>query len=67
MITGWSDDPERDADRYTADLEEEGARRLQCCECESPIWGDEYYWVEGHAYCKDCMDDHIRYVSCENY
>ena len=56
MIMGWSDDPERDASRYAADLEEEGARRPRCCECDSPIWDDEYYQIDGQAYCKECMD-----------
>ncbi len=47
MMMGWSDDPERDASRYAADLEEEGARRPRCCECDSPIWDDEYYQIDG--------------------
>lgn len=67
MIIEWSDDPERDASRYAADLEEEGARRPRCCECDSPIWDDEYYQIDGQAYCKECMDGHIRYVCCEDY
>ncbi len=66
-MIGWSEDPEKDADRYAADLEEEGAGRPQCYECDSPIWEDEYYEIEGRAYCKECMDGHLHYVCCEDY
>ncbi len=66
MFRGWSDDPERDAERYASDLEEEGRRRPTCSECGSTIWDDEFYEVNGEAFCRECMDGHIRYVDLED-
>lgn len=64
----WTDDPVRDAERYssrldedTEDPEDEQARPV-CCECEQEIIEDHYYVFDCMAYCPDCVDGHKIYL-----
>lgn len=61
----WSDNPERDAERYFSDLEDSGRKCLHCVFCGGSIAdGDDYYDIgEDMIMCEDCLNEHYRKVA----
>lgn len=55
MSRYYSDNPERDAERYQQDLEERPC--LHCVMCGASLYdGDDYYLIDGDVWCEDCTD-----------
>ena len=61
----WSDNPERDAERYFSDLEDADRQCLHCVFCGGSIAdGDDYYDIgDDMVMCEDCLNDHYRKVA----
>lgn len=51
----WSDDPERDADRYYNEQEKWLLSRPVCCSCEEHIQDDYAYFIDDEWICEDCL------------
>ena len=56
----YTDDPERDYDRYDRD-QTEWLNSLPVCEhCGEPIQEDEWYEIDGAEIHEDCLRDYCR-------
>ena len=56
MSRYYSDNPERDAERYQQDLEDRPC--LHCVMCGESLYnGDEYFLINDEPFCEDCMED----------
>ena len=53
----WTDDPERDYDRYLAEQDEKLAACPVCTDCGDPIQSWFAYNVNGEYYCETCFND----------
>lgn len=53
----YTDDAERDFDRYDMEMERRRARLPVCDKCRKRIQADEYFDIEGEILCRDCMED----------
>lgn len=57
MISVWTDNPVRDADRYQSD-QEDNLRCIDCVACGTHLYeGDDYYEIDDMVFCEDCMED----------
>lgn len=52
----WTDNPERDFDRWNAEQEDWLARLPVCCDCGNPIQQEDAVRIDGKWYCDDCLD-----------
>ena len=61
----WTDNPERDAERYFSDLEDSDRQCLRCVFCGGSIAdGDDYYDIgDDMIMCEDCLNEHYRKVA----
>ena len=60
----WTDNPERDAERHEAELEEVNRQCLHCAMCGGTIYdGDDYFDLDDMILCEDCMIDNYRRVA----
>lgn len=59
----WTNDPERDADRYSEEGEAWVASRPICSECGEQITDDEAYHIRKRWYCRSCMRDFLEEIA----
>ena len=53
----YTDNPARNVDRYTADLEEKASKRPECCQCGCTIYDKAGYKLGEKWYCIECMEE----------
>lgn len=53
----YSDDPERDFDRWDAYQAQQEARLPKCEKCGKPINDDIYFEIDEEILCEKCMHD----------
>ena len=62
----WTDNPERDAERYYMELEkQEEAHRPKCHECGELLY-KQAYEIDGELFCVDCLNEYFK-VDIENF
>ena len=58
----YGNDPVRDAERYSADQEEQLERYPVCFFCGNHCTGDTAYLIQDKWMCEDCKDDYKVYL-----
>lgn len=53
----WTDDPERDFDRYDRELADKLDRLPRCCCCDEPIQQEEAIYYNDQWCCKECESE----------
>ena len=53
----FTDDPVRDAERYSAEQDRQLARLPKCTCCGNPIQQDHVVCIGGKLYCDSCIED----------
>ena len=61
----YSDDPERDLDRYEMAREKELEKLPKCSECGEPITEENFYLINDEYICECCIDNYK--VRTEDY
>ena len=56
----YTDDAERDFDRWDLELERRRARRPLCSHCGERIQDEEAYLINGEFYCEKCMEQEYK-------
>lgn len=56
----YSDDPERDLDRYLAAQDREIEKLPICSECGEPIQDEHFYLINDEPICSDCLESNYR-------
>lgn len=53
---------EHELDHYLTNPPEDDEKPVcRCCDCDTEIYeGDDYYEIDGNAYCETCMVDNFR-------
>ena len=54
----YSDNPNRDFDRWEREQERALEDCIHCAECGEPIQGDYAYQYEDDFYCEECVEAH---------
>ena len=53
----YTDNPIADAERYSADQEEQLRKLPICCNCKEHIQQEDAVRIAGKWYCDGCLDD----------
>ena len=56
----YSDDPERDLDRWLADQDRELEKLPICANCGNPIQDDYFYLINDKPICSNCLESNYR-------
>lgn len=56
----YSNDPERDLDRYLAEQDRELEKLPKCADCGEPIQDDHFYLINDEPICPNCLDSNYR-------
>ena len=59
-MTLWTQNPERDAERYYNDLEEQAEKLPVCSECGERIDGEVAFEIDGEYICEECLIENHR-------
>ena len=62
MTQSWTDDPERDYERYASDIDDRLASLPKCRNCGEPIQQEDAVYFSGGFICDNCLEEMRREI-----